>query len=202
MDAVMADLVQSQNVARKRLKVDPAAGRPRSTGQTTPVPEATVDTAALPYTVIRPVRGSGNPKQDQESESDWSASVEEHEIDPFVLNNLKPKMRIEKLKGKSIAIPVGPCEKNDLIKLLIEHEVLNNLKSKILIEKLKGKGIAIPVGPCEKNDLIKLLLEHTPAVPHTVICPVQGSVGNSASGLAVLYSPCNPVPEAAVDALL
>jgi hypothetical protein len=34
MDAVMADLVQSQNVARKRLKFDPAAGRPRSTGQT------------------------------------------------------------------------------------------------------------------------------------------------------------------------
>jgi hypothetical protein len=94
------------------------------------------------------------------------------------------------------------CVKNDLIKLLIEHEVLNNLKSKILIEKLKGKGIAIPVGPCEKNDLIKLLLEHTPAVPHTVICPVQGSVGNSGSGLAVLDSPCIPVPEAAVDALL
>ena len=94
------------------------------------------------------------------------------------------------------------CVKNDLIKLLIEHEVLNNLKSKILIEKLKGKGIVIPVGPCEKNDLIKLLLEHTPAVPHTVICPVQGSVGNSGSGLAVLDSPCIPVPEAAVDALL
>ena len=61
----VASLVHSQNVARKRLKFDPTAGRPRSTGQTTPVPEVTV----------------GNPKQDQESESDWSVSVDEHEID-------------------------------------------------------------------------------------------------------------------------
>jgi hypothetical protein len=63
----------------------------------------------------------------------------------------------------------------------LEQIVLNNLPMKMLIEKLKEKGIAIPVGTCEKNFLIKLLIDHMPAVPHTGICPVQGSVGNSAS---------------------
>jgi hypothetical protein len=71
-----------------------------------------------------------------------------------------------------------PCPNLDLDPLWVQ-----TLYSFVL---LKGKGIAILPGTCEKDELIKLLIAHTPAVPHTVICSVQGSVGNPVSGSAEL----------------
>jgi alkylated DNA repair dioxygenase AlkB len=88
------------------------------------------------------------------------------------------------------------CQK----RLIFDPAAVNGLKSSTLKEMLKANGIAIPTGTCEKDELIKLLIDHTPSLSPTVICPVQGSVGNPASGSAELEVPCNPVPEVDVDA--
>jgi hypothetical protein len=88
------------------------------------------------------------------------------------------------------------CQK----RLIFDPTTVNKMKSSTLKELLMANGIVIPLGLCEKDELIKLLIDHRPASSHTVICRVQGSMGNPASGLAELEVPCNPVPEVDVDA--
>jgi hypothetical protein len=86
--------------------------------QTIPVSEATVDTTAVPHTVIRLVRGSvGNPEQEQGLPSVSPCEV----VDKSLLSSWKSSTLKEKLKAMGIAIPAATCEKYELIKLLIGH---------------------------------------------------------------------------------